>query len=289
MTTLAPNPVPTAMFGPELLEGSTWFDSNWPFVGCFLFPIALTIPFLPFLYTRSSVKSAFDDALRSPYVLGWLTVPFYLLHQTEEHAYDLRGWRYAFVPGFNHGVGALVFKECEKLGHLRCPLEPRVTSEVNVGSIWIGFSLCMIAAQCLRGPYAYAGLCNWGMCMGQIHMESTSAENAFGGHLIPWLFLGYNPGAVQSLFQFGFGVWFLSRCPGTLRFAATAIFDGIIFHIITFGFGTNLVLKFHCPTEVVGLLGIITTTLLPLGLARLAAPKKSYEKIEEVEDDASPA
>jgi len=38
-----------------------------------------------------------------------------------------------------------------------------------------------------------------------------------------------------------------------------------------------------------GLLGIITTTLLPLGLARLAAPKKSYEKIEEVEDDASPA
>ena len=37
--------------------------------------------------------------------------------------------------------------------------------EVNVGSIWIGFSLCMIAAQCLRGPYAYAGLCNWGTCM----------------------------------------------------------------------------------------------------------------------------
>jgi hypothetical protein len=36
--------------------------------------------------------------------LGWLTVPFYLIHQTEEHAYDLRGWRYAFVPNFNHGV-----------------------------------------------------------------------------------------------------------------------------------------------------------------------------------------
>jgi len=279
MTTLAPNPVPTAMFGPKLLEGATWFDSNWPFVGSFFFPIALTIPFLPFLYTRSSVKSAFDDALRSPYVLGWLTVPFYLCHQMEEHAYDLRGWRYAFVPGFNHGVGALIFKECEKLGHLRCPLEPRITSEVNVGSIWIGFSLCMIAAQCLRGPYAYAGLCNWGMCM----------VNAFGGHLLPWLFLGYNPGAVQSVFQFAFGVWFLCRCPGTLRFAATAILDGIIFHIITFGLGTNLVLKFHCPTEVVGLLGIICTTLLPLGLARLAAPKKRYEKIEEVEDDASPA
>ena len=55
-----------------------------------------------------------------------------MCHQMEEHAYDFRGWRYAFVPGFNHGVGALLFKECEKLGHLRCPLEPRVTSEVNV-------------------------------------------------------------------------------------------------------------------------------------------------------------
>ena len=54
----------------EVLEGATWFDSNWPFVGSFLFPIVLTIPFLPFL------KSAVDDALRSPYVLGWLTVPF---------------------------------------------------------------------------------------------------------------------------------------------------------------------------------------------------------------------
>ena len=53
----------------EVLEGATWFDSNWPFVGSFLFPIVLTIPFLPFL------KSAVDDALRSPYVLGWLTVP----------------------------------------------------------------------------------------------------------------------------------------------------------------------------------------------------------------------
>ena len=42
-------------------------------------------------------------------VLGWLTVPFYLLHQTEEHAYDLRGWRYAFVPGFNHGASGQRF------------------------------------------------------------------------------------------------------------------------------------------------------------------------------------
>ena len=182
----------------------------------------------------------------------------------EEHAYDFRGWRYAFVPGFNHGVGALLFKECEKLGHLRCPLEPRLTTEVNVGGIWIGFSLCMIAAECLRGPYSYAGLVNWGMCM----------VNAFAGHLLPWLFMGYNPGAVQSVFMFACGAWFLYRCPGTLRFAASAILNGIILHVITFGLGMNLVLKLQWPPEVVGLLSVICTTLIPLRLAHLAAPQK---------------
>ena len=122
----------------------------------------------------------------------------------------------------------------------------------------------MIAAQCLRGPYSYAGFCNWGMCM----------VNAFAGHLLPWLFMGYNPGAVQSVFQFAFGAWFLSRCPGTLRFAAISILDGIIAHVITFGLGTNLVLKLQWPPEVVALLAVICTTLLPLRLAGLAAPKK---------------
>lgn len=45
-------------------------------------------------------------------VLGWMTLPFYLCHQTEEHAYDLRGWRYAFVPNFNHGVSRRKFNRC---------------------------------------------------------------------------------------------------------------------------------------------------------------------------------
>ena len=45
----------------------------------------------------------FEDRCNTQ-VLGWLTVPFYLCHQMEEHAYDFRGWRYAFVPGFNHGA-----------------------------------------------------------------------------------------------------------------------------------------------------------------------------------------
>jgi hypothetical protein len=34
----------------------------------FFFPIALVLPFLPFFFSRPSIKSAFLDALRSPYV-----------------------------------------------------------------------------------------------------------------------------------------------------------------------------------------------------------------------------
>ena len=52
--------------------------------------------------------------------------------------------------------------------------------EVNVGSIWIGFSLCMIAAQCLRGPYAYAGLCNWGMCMVNLAFQTFFTSHVYG-------------------------------------------------------------------------------------------------------------
>ena len=264
--TVAPNPAPTAMSGPEVLKGATWFDANWPFVGSFLFPIALVLPFLPFLFSRSSIKSAFQDALRSPYVLGWLPVAFYLSHQMEEHAYDLRGWRYAFVPGFNHGVGALLF-DCPE-GHLRCPLEPRITMEVNVACVWLGFVTAMIVAHLWRGPYAYAGMCNWGMAI----------VNSIGGHLIPWIFLGYNPGAFQSLFQTAFGIWAISRCPGTCRFALVCVFDGMIFHAVTFGLGANLVIQLHWPTEVVGFLSFLFTTWLPLFLAKLYAPR-DYDKM----------
>ena len=46
-------------------------------------------------------------------------------------------------------------------------------------------------------------------------------------------------GAFQSLFQVAFGIYVLATCPGTCRFAAVAIFDGILFHAIVFGIGTS--------------------------------------------------
>ena len=70
------------------------------------------------------------------------------------------------------------------LTHPRDPGTQPLSKEVNVGCVWIGFVLCMICAHYLRGPYAYAGICNWGMCI----------VNALGGHLLPWVLMGYNPG-----------------------------------------------------------------------------------------------
>merc|ERR1712014_547666 len=95
----------------------------------------------------------------------------------------------------------LLFSECKVLGHAECPLALRLGTYINVTAIWCGYVITMLIAQYLRGPYAYAGLLNWG----------TSVVNALGGHLLPWIFSGYNSGAVQSIFMFTFGVFAISR------------------------------------------------------------------------------
>mmetsp|Transcript_50052 Transcript_50052/g.116806 ORF Transcript_50052/g.116806 Transcript_50052/m.116806 type:complete len:278 (+) Transcript_50052:61-894(+) len=259
-----PNPVPTAESGPALLKDATWFDSSWPFMSSFLFPIFCL---LPFFLDKSPRR-----ALQNPYVLGWLVVAAYCSHQMEEHAYDMRGWRYAFVPSFNHGFGAFAFKECERLGHTLCPLDPRITTYVNVILVWVGFVLTMLWAHWFKGPYAYAGLCNWGM----------SVVNAAGGHLLPWILQGYNPGAFQSLFMFGFGIYAITRCGP--RFAGMCIFNGLVLHILTFAVGVNLVLKADFPEEVMGVLTILCSWPIPLAIARIAAPRE-YTKLAEDDEE----
>ncbi|CAK9001195.1 Hypothetical protein (Fragment) [Durusdinium trenchii] len=263
-----PNPVPTAESGPKILEDASWFDGNWPFISTFLCPAAFLLPFL-------LSKSRFCGALRNPYVLGWLSVAFYLCHHTEEHAYDLRGWRYAFVPSFNYKLGPILFKECDKISHITCPLDARMATYINVIVIWIGFVVTMLVAHYLRGRYAFAGLCNWGM----------SVVNAFGGHLMPWLFQGYNPGAFQSLFMFAFGVFAITR--PSVQFAAACVLNGVLFHVIAFFVGMNLVFKYHFPAEVVALLGFLCSTAMPLGFARLCAPDDpdDYEKMSSDSED----
>lgn len=248
----APNPVPTAESGPKLLEHAAWFDANWMWFSTAFFPISLLLICLLF---SGSVKQKLDN----PYVVGWLSATFYFTHHIEEHAYDFRGWRYAFVPNFNHGVGTLLFPECKE--HITCPLYPSIGTSINVSAIWLGFVITMVSAHYLGPEYAYAGHVNWGMAV----------VNAGLAHLLPWPILGYNPGAVQSLFMFSFGVWALSRCGW--KFATVCIVNGMAFHSICFGIGIKLLMKFGLPGELDGVLCFIMCWAVPLLLAKYMGPK----------------
>jgi len=263
----APNPAPVAETGAKLLEGVPWFDSHWMIIATILFPVALFVIWFAF-------PGSLRQKLKNPYVIGWLAVPFYFSHQTEEHYYDARGWRYGFVPGFNHGVGALIFPECNLINHLLCPADVRMATYINVVATWIGFSATMVFAHYKGGRYVYAGLCNWGMCV----------VNALGGHLLPWMFIGYNSGAVQSIFLFSFGAWAITR--DGLKFAAVCFLNGMFFHGFAFGVGINMMFKFRfLPSEFDAFLCLLTSTVFPIVLAHKFAPEKSAWYVTRDTDD----
>jgi len=136
---------------------------------------------------------------RDDHWYGWLAMVSYCLHQSEEHAYDLRGWRYAFVPSLNLGPISTIFAETcagaeDPLG---CPLDPKVTLCVNVVLIWIGFGGCMVAATLDPKRFLLSGSLNWG----------TAVVNGALGHVLPAVLTrSYNPGVVQSLFMVPLGM-----------------------------------------------------------------------------------
>ena len=51
------------------------------------------------------VPGPLSSRLRNPVFMGLLLTPVYVWHNWEEHAWDMRGWRYAFMPWFNATVG----------------------------------------------------------------------------------------------------------------------------------------------------------------------------------------
>ena len=92
----------TASSGLEALEsfnadGSTvtWFQAQWPYFSWAIF-----------LFGAGCLSARWK--YRNDLWYGWLSVVMYCLHQSEEHAYDLRGWRYSFVPALNVGPIAAI-------------------------------------------------------------------------------------------------------------------------------------------------------------------------------------
>lgn len=256
-------PVPGPESGPALLQNASFFVANWVFIGAvFVLPLSLA-------WVLLSTPGPMSARVRNPLFIGWLTVPVYCVHQFEEHGYDFRGWRYAFVPSFNHGIGSMLFSTCEEVGHTACPLDPLITVYVNVATVWIGFAMTMVAAERLGPSFAYAGLFNWG----------TSVVNGLVGHLLPWIFGGYNPGAVQSLFMVAAGLFLTSRCGP--KFFCDCIICGILFHAISFGVGVNLMFA-GLPRESLAVESFLMSFAAPLGFAYVAGEQKSaFFKVPE--------
>jgi len=252
---------PVSSSGPELLaspnyDGTavSWMAANWMFISWAggLFGLGV-------LFGR--VKQ------RDPHWYGWLALVLYLLHQAEEHAYDFRGWRYAFVPYMNEGIGKALFAgACDPEGGIACPLDPKMTLYINTVMIWFGFGGCMVAAHLDPDKYLLAGSLSWG----------TAVVNGLGGHVIPAVTtLTYNPGLVQSMVMVPLGI-FIIRASGR---PWLCIANGFAAHIIAFGMGINLVHRAHLSEVATTIVFDALAGLgLPLGLAwYLKHPTDAYK------------
>lgn len=200
------------------------------------------------------------------------------LHQAEEHAYDFRGWRYAFVPHMNDGLGAILFGSACAASDGSCPLDPKMALYINTILIWVGFSGCMAAAHLHPERFLLAGSLSWG----------TATVNGLGGHILPAVAsLSYNPGFVQSMVMVPLGIAIV-RTSGR---PWLCIANGVAAHVIAFGMGLNLVLRAHLPeaptTIVFNALGGLA---LPLGLSWcFAHPMPSFKYETLLFDSLRPA
>ena len=204
---------PVARSGPEILAGSnldgsavSWFDANWMF---FSWAFAL--------FGTGVLVARFP--LRDAHWVGWLAPVAYWFHQAEEHAFDLRGWRYAFVPALNQGFGRSLFGDACPPDFAGCPVDPRMTTCINVVAIWFGFGGCMLMARLFPERFLFAGMLNWG----------TAVVNGFAGHLLQVVLTrSYNPGSAQSAVMVPLGLYIIW---GTGR-PWLCLANGLLFHVI---------------------------------------------------------
>ena len=243
-----------ASSGPELLarpnidsSAVSWMETNWMFLSWAfaLFGTGLLV---------ARVKQ------RDAYWYGWLAVVMYCFHQSEEHGYDFRGWRYAFVPYMNEGIGTALFASLCAEGQSSCPLDPKMTLYINTMMIWVGFSGTMLAAPAYPEKFLLAGSLSW----------DTAVVNGLGGHVAPAAAsVSYNPGLVQSLVMVPLGI-FIIRASGR---PWLCLANGLGAHIIAFGVGINLMYRAGLPEApamvVFDLLGGLA---LPLGLSYALNP-----------------
>jgi len=244
---MVPNPEPTAETGPKLLEYATWLEANWMIISTYAAFILLILLCVLF---RGSVQ----EKLANHSFVAWLVVVAYMVHQTEEHYYDLRGWRYAFVPDFNHGLGKLLFPLCDDISHLTCPVNTALGMYINVFFVWLSFPLTILVSNVLGGKYFIAGYLNWGFAV----------ANGLMGHIVPMILTQeYNPGVFQSLVMVPLGIWLIVRRFET-KFLPVCILNGILAHIIFAAVGINIIFHLGAAEETEILWCIVAGFVQPL-------------------------
>lgn len=245
-------------------------EANWPFVSWAIFLFGAGI--LVGTY-RTSVRENHSNAKARWY--GWLALVAYCLHQSEEHAYDLRGWRYSFVPALNHGPISELYKDlCLEFlngqhsedggnGVVSCPLDPKIVLWVNTILIWGGFGGCMVVAELWPSRFTFAGYLNWG----------TAVVNGIGGHILPaMLTASYNPGVVQSVCMVPLGIWLI----GSSGRPILCLVNGILSHL-ALALGINIIFRFQTDeTITMSILMWIVAVVIPLGISNavMASSKK---------------
>lgn len=239
-------------------------EKNWPFFSWAIFLFGAGI-----LFARRHK--------RDEHWYGWLVLVAYCLHQSEEHAYDLRGWRYSFVPSLNDGPISEIFQQaCREYnnnnsnsnndsnnnylendmsdGVVSCPLDPKITLWVNTILIWIGFGGCMLVAEAWPSRYLLSGSLNWG----------TAVVNGIGGHILPAILTkSYNPGVVQSIFMVPLGIYriLVSGRPGL------CLLNGFISHVALVA-GVNIVFRFRADEAItMAMLMLLVALVVPLGIS----------------------
>ena len=251
---------PVASSGAAILRhgnldgtATSWLEANWMFLS-----LTFAIVGLGALAVRYPN--------RDPMWHGWLAPVMYCIHQTEEHAYDFRGWHYSFVPDLNEGFIGRAFAAACPDGEISCPMDPKMTLFVNAGAIWVGFGGCMLAAA-VNPRFVFAGYLCWG----------TAIVNGLFGHLLPALLtLSYNPGCVQSAVMVPLGVYVISRS----QRPKLCVANGFLFHAIAFGMGLNVILRARAPEAAVAVITVVMALLVPLAIAwRVDHPRDKFRPL----------
>lgn len=111
---------------------------------------------------------------RDPQWLPCLMLPVYMVHQFEEHGFDLLGRRYHFLV-----------EMCGVLGHpsvADCPADRAFIFAVNVGAVWLAGACAIL----WRRKNPLVGACAFGIPLvnGVIHLGTGLAHHSYNAGLL---------------------------------------------------------------------------------------------------------